>query len=36
MKVTYLISKTLYNMRKKTIKCKYNPKLNSKILANYI
>ncbi len=36
MKITGLTSKTLYNIRKKTIHYGYNPKVNAKIIASYI
>lgn len=36
MKITYLTLKTLYNIKKKTIECKYNLKVNTKILTSYI
>lgn len=36
MKITSLTFKFLYNIRKKTIDQKFNPKVNIKILASYI
>ncbi len=36
MKITGLTSKTLHNIRKKVIDCRYDLKVNTKILASYI
>lgn len=36
MKITGLTSKTLYNIRKRAIDQRFNPKLDAKILASYI
>lgn len=36
MKIISLTFKTIYNIEKKAIDYKYNPKVNTKILASYV